>query len=151
MTSLHPLDALRTAPGAKRPRRLRRTAALRDLVRETTLEPSDVVQPLFVVPGEGIRNPISSMPGVEQLSVDLLGGEARELAALGVQAVLLFGIPSAKDPHGSESFAEDGVVQQRDPGAEGREPGARRRDATSACASTPNTATADCSTPMGTC
>ena len=112
MTSLHPLDALRTAPGAKRPRRLRRTAALRDLVRETTLEPSDVVQPLFVVPGEGTRNPISSMPGVEQLSIDLLGGEARELAALGVQAVLLFGIPSAKDPYGSESFAEDGVVQR---------------------------------------
>ena len=112
MTSLHPLDALRTAPGAKRPRRLRRTAALRDLVRETTLEPSDVVQPLFVVPGEGTRNPISSMPGVEQLSIDLLGGEARELAALGVQAVLVFGIPSAKDPYGSESFAEDGVVQR---------------------------------------
>jgi porphobilinogen synthase len=112
MTSLHPLDTLRAAPGAKRPRRLRRTAALRDLVRETTLEPSDVVQPLFVVPGEGIRNPISSMPGVEQLSVDQLGGEARELAALGVQAVLLFGIPSAKDPYGSESFAEDGVVQR---------------------------------------
>ena len=112
MTSLHPLDALRTAPGAKRPRRLRRTAALRELVRETTLEPSDVVQPLFVVTGEGTRNPISSMPGIEQLSVDLLGGEARELAALGVQAVLLFGIPSAKDPYGSESFAEDGVVQR---------------------------------------
>jgi porphobilinogen synthase len=112
MTSLHPLDALRTAPGAKRPRRLRRTAALRELVRETTLEPSDVVQPLFVVSGEGTRNPISSMPGIEQLSVDLLGGEARELAALGVQAVLLFGIPSAKDPYGSESFAEDGVVQR---------------------------------------
>ena len=111
MTSLHPLDALRTAPGAKRPRRLRRTAALRDHVRVTTLEPSDVVQPLFVVPGESTRNPISSMPGVEQLSVDLLGGEARDLAALGVQAVLLFGVPSAKDPYGSESFAEDGVVQ----------------------------------------
>ena len=112
MTSFHPLDALRTAPGAKRPRRLRRTAALRELVRETTLEPSDFVQPLFVVPGDGIRNPISSMPGVEQISVDRLAGEARELAALGVKAVLLFGIPSAKDPHGTESFAEDGVVQQ---------------------------------------
>ena len=112
MMSLHPLDALRTAPGAKRPRRLRRTAALRDLVRETTLEPSDFVQPLFVVPGEDVRNPISSMPGVEQLSVDRLAGEARELAALGLKAVLLFGIPGGKDPHGSESFAEDGVVQQ---------------------------------------
>jgi porphobilinogen synthase len=112
MTSLHPLDALRTAPGAKRPRRLRRTAALRDLVRETTLAPDDLVHPLFVVPGEGVRRPVSSMPGVDQLSVDLLAGEARELAALGVKAVLLFGIPSAKDPHGLESFADDGVVQQ---------------------------------------
>ena len=112
MTSFQPLDALRTAPGAKRPRRLRRTAALRDLVRETTLEPSDFVYPVFVAPGDGTRKPISSMPGIEQLSVDRLSGEARELAALGVKAVLLFGIPSAKDPYGSESFAEDGVVQQ---------------------------------------
>ena len=112
MTSFHPLDALRTAPGPKRPRRLRRTAALRDLVRETTLEPDDFVYPLFVVPGESVRRPVSSMPGVDQLSVDELAGEARELAELGVNAVLLFGIPSAKDPHGLESFAEDGVVQQ---------------------------------------
>jgi porphobilinogen synthase len=112
MTSLHPLDALRTTPGAKRPRRLRRTATLRDLVRETTLEPDDLVYPLFVVPGEDFRRPVTSMPGVDQLSVDLLAGEARELAARGVKAVLLFGIPSAKDPHGLESYAEDGVVQQ---------------------------------------
>ena len=112
MTSFHPLDALRTTPGAKRPRRLRRTAALRDLVRETTLEPDDLVYPLFVVPGEDVRRPVSSMPGVDQLSVDLLAEEARELAARGVKAVLLFGIPSAKDPHGLESYAEDGVVQQ---------------------------------------
>jgi porphobilinogen synthase len=111
MTSLHGLDALRTTPGARRPRRWRRTAALRELVRETTLEPSDFVYPLFVVPGDGVRRPVASMPGVDQLSVDVLAGEARELAALGVKAVLLFGIPSAKDPHGLESFAEDGVVQ----------------------------------------
>ena len=111
MTSFHPLDALRTMPGARRPRRLRRTAALRDLVRETTLEPDDLVYPLFVVPGEDVRRPVSSMPGVDQLSVDLVAGEARELAARGVKAVLLFGIPSAKDPHGLESYAEDGVVQ----------------------------------------
>ena len=112
MTSFQPLDALHTVPGAKRPRRLRRTAALRVLVRETTLEPSDLIYPVFVVPGDGVRNPISSMPGVEQLSVDRLAGEAHELMALGVQAVLLFGIPTAKDSHGSESFAADGVVQQ---------------------------------------
>ena len=112
MTSLHPLDMLRTTPGAKRPRRLRRTAALRDLVRETTLEPSDLVYPLFVVPGDDVRKPVTSMPGVDQLSVDRLAAEARDLAALGVKAVLLFGIPTSKDQHGAESFAEDGVVQQ---------------------------------------
>ena len=112
MTSLHSLDTLRATPGAKRPRRLRRTAALRDLVRETTLEPDDFVYPLFVVPGSDVRRPVSSMPGVDQISVDQLVGEARDLGELGVKAVLLFGIPSAKDPHGLESHAEDGVVQQ---------------------------------------
>jgi porphobilinogen synthase len=111
MTSFHPLDALRTAPGPKRPRRLRRTAALRDLVRETSLDPADLVYPLFVVPGEGARRAVSSMPGVDQISADELETEARELAALGVRAVLLFGIPSAKDPSGAEAHAEDGVVQ----------------------------------------
>ncbi len=112
MTQFQPLDALRTAPGAKRPRRLRRTEALRGLVRETSLEPSDFVYPLFVVPGANLRRPVTSMPGVEQLSVERLAGEARELAALGVKAVVLFGIPSAKDPHGQESYADDGIVQQ---------------------------------------
>jgi porphobilinogen synthase len=112
MTSFHALDALRTVPGPKRPRRLRRTAALRDLVRETSLDPADLVYPLFVVPGEAVRKHVSSMPGVDQVSVDELGAEARDLAALGVKAVLLFGIPSAKDPHGTESHAEDGVVQR---------------------------------------
>jgi porphobilinogen synthase len=112
--SLHsdPLEALRLGPGAIRPRRLRRTAALRDLVRETSLEPADLVQPLFVVPGDGVRKPVSSMPGVDQLSVDALAAEARTLVSLGVKAVLLFGIPSAKDPHGLESVADDGVVQR---------------------------------------
>jgi porphobilinogen synthase len=112
MTSFHPLDALRTAPGAKRPRRLRRTSALRDLVRETTLEPSDFVYPLFVVPGDSVRNPVSSMPGIDQVSVDQLQGEAYELAALGLKAVLLFGIPGAKDPYGVDSHADDGIVPQ---------------------------------------
>ena len=114
MSSLHSdaLEALRVGPGAKRPRRLRRTETLRDLVRETTLEPGDFVYPLFVVAGEGMRRPVESMPGIEQLSVDRLSEEAREVAALGIKAVLLFGIPATKDPHGLESFAEDGVVQQ---------------------------------------
>jgi porphobilinogen synthase len=111
MTSFHPLDALRTGPGPKRPRRMRRSAALRDLVRETSLDASDLVYPLFVVPGEAVRTPVSSMPGVDQVSVDALEDEARELAALGLKAVLLFGIPGAKDPQGTESYADDGVVQ----------------------------------------
>jgi len=111
-TETSPLDALRLDPGAHRPRRLRRTPALRDLVRETTLAPDDFVYPLFVVPGEGVRKPVPSMPGIDQLSVDSLASEAAELAALGIKAVLLFGIPSAKDAMGLESFADDGVVQQ---------------------------------------
>jgi porphobilinogen synthase len=107
-----PLEELRLRVGAHRPRRLRRTPALRDLVRETTLAPDDFVYPLFVVPGEGVRRPVASMPGVDQVSVDALTAEARELAALGIKGVLLFGIPATKDPHGVESYGEDGVVQQ---------------------------------------
>ncbi|MDQ3378720.1 MAG: porphobilinogen synthase [Actinomycetota bacterium] len=107
-----PLDALRLDPGAHRPRRLRRTQALRDLVRETTLTPDDLVYPFFVVPGEGVRRPVPSMPGIDQLSIDQLAGEAAELEKLGIKAVLLFGIPSAKDAMGLESFADDGVVQK---------------------------------------
>ncbi len=107
-----PLDALRLAPGAHRPRRLRRTPALRDLVRETTLAADDLVLPLFVVPGAGVRDPVPSMPGVERLSVDLLAGEADEIASLGIRAVLLFGVPGGKDAGGSESYADDGIVQQ---------------------------------------
>ena len=108
----NPLDALRLRPGAARPRRLRRTAALRDLVRETTLAPDDLVYPLFVVQGRGERQAVASMPGVDQLSVGALADEARTLSSLGVKSVLLFGIPEAKDPAGLQSHAEDGVVQQ---------------------------------------
>jgi porphobilinogen synthase len=106
-----PLAALRQGPGAQRPRRWRRTAALRDLVRETPLAPDDLVYPLFVQQGRGERVPVSSMPGVDQLSADALAGEARELLSLGIRAVLLFGLPESKDPLGLESHADDGVVQ----------------------------------------
>jgi porphobilinogen synthase len=111
VTETRPLEGVGLAPGAARPRRLRRTPALRDLVRETTLGLDDLVLPLFVVPGEEIRRPVPSMPGVDQLSCDALVEEASELAALGLKAVLLFGIPSTKDALGLESFAEDGIVQ----------------------------------------
>jgi porphobilinogen synthase len=105
-------EALGLRAGPKRPRRWRRTPALRDLVRETTLDPADLVQPLFVVPGTGVRRPIASMPGIDQLSVDALLDEARALAALGIQTVLLFGIPESKDAAGFQSHADDGIVQQ---------------------------------------
>jgi porphobilinogen synthase len=106
-----PLAALRQ-PGVQRPRRWRRTGALRDLVRETPLAPDDLVYPLFVQQGRGERVAVSSMPGVDQLSVDALAGETRELLSLGIKGVLLFGLPESKDPFGLESHAEDGVVQQ---------------------------------------
>jgi len=95
-----------------RPRRLRQSEALRRLVRETHLHPEQLVLPLFVRPGEGIRQPIASMPGHCQLSVDELVKECREAADLGISAVLLFGIPSGKDAIGSEAYALDGIIQR---------------------------------------
>jgi len=93
-------------------RRLRKTEALRRLVRETRLSPEGFVYPLFVVSGTGVRNAIPSMPGQSQLSLDQLAAEAAELRALGIPAVLLFGIPSMKDEHGSGAYAGDGIVQE---------------------------------------
>ena len=95
-----------------RPRRLRRTPALRALVRETLLAPSQLVLPLFVRPGSGIRQPVSSMPGVCQTSVDEMLVDARAAAALGVGGVLLFGIPAQKDVEGSGAWDDEGPVQQ---------------------------------------
>ena len=99
-------------PGAVRPRRLRTSPALRAMVRETQLAADDLIYPLFVTHGQQVRRPIGAMPGVFQLSIDQLAGEADMLGELGVPAVLLFGIPAAKDPVGLENFAEDGIVQQ---------------------------------------
>jgi len=94
-----------------RPRRLRRTPALRALVRETRLHPSMFVAPLFVCPGSGVREPIASMPGQARLSPDLAAEEAARLAELGVGGVILFGLPETKDAFGSEASADDGIVQ----------------------------------------
>jgi porphobilinogen synthase len=93
-------------------RRLRRTPALRALVRETRLHPSMLVAPLFVQPGAGRRDPIGSMPGQARLSPDVATAEAARLAELGVGGVILFGLPEAKDPMGSEASADDGIVQE---------------------------------------
>ena len=95
-----------------RPRRLREKALLRKLVRETTLAVDDLVHPLFVVHGRGVRETIASMPGQARLSVDELAKEAKDVAGMGIPAVLLFGVPHTKDPRGSEAYADDGIVQQ---------------------------------------
>jgi porphobilinogen synthase len=95
-----------------RPRRLREKPLLRKMVRETTLAAADLVYPLFVVHGRGIRQEIGAMPGQFQLSVDELVREAKDAASMGIPAILLFGIPEEKDPRGSEAYAEDGIVQQ---------------------------------------
>jgi porphobilinogen synthase len=96
----------------ERPRRLRRTERLRAMVRETTLSPANLVYPLFVAPGEGLRREISSLPGCFHLSADEAAREAAEVEKLGIAGVILFGLPSAKDPLGSEGYADDGVVPQ---------------------------------------
>jgi porphobilinogen synthase len=101
-----------TTPGFHRGRRLRRTAALRALTRETRLHRSMLVAPIFVRPGSGIREEIGSMPGQLRLSVDEVAAEGERLLRIGIGSVLLFGLPEAKDPDGSGAWAEDGIVQR---------------------------------------
>jgi porphobilinogen synthase len=111
--SIAPRHALGPAlpPMPVRPRRLRRTAALRALVRETRLHPSMLIAPLFVRPGRGLREPIASMPGQAQLSPDVAAEEAGRLAESGVGGLILFGLPASKDALGTQASADDGVVQ----------------------------------------
>lgn len=97
---------------AVRPRRLRRTGALREMVRETSLRPADFVYPMFVTHGRDVRVPIEPMPGQAQLSIDNLVQEAAEAVHLGIRAVLLFGLPPDKDELGSGAYDPDGIVQQ---------------------------------------
>ncbi|MSO21537.1 MAG: porphobilinogen synthase [Acidobacteria bacterium] len=95
-----------------RPRRLRRNELLRGLVRETRLSASQFIYPLFVCPGSGVKREISSMPGNFHFSVDRIGEECREVAALGIPAVLLFGLPDTKDEHGSGAYGDNSIVAQ---------------------------------------
>jgi porphobilinogen synthase len=95
-----------------RMRRLRRTESLRALVRETALDPGDLIYPLFLCPGAGVRNPVGSMPGVFNLSVDQALGEAEEAARLGLGGLLLFGLPESKDEQATGAWDENGIVQQ---------------------------------------
>jgi porphobilinogen synthase len=91
---------------------MRLNQALRRMVRETILAPEDFIYPLFVTHGRGVKNEINSMPGVSQWSIDQLAHETESIAQLGIPAVILFGLPAAKDPIGLENFAPDGIVQQ---------------------------------------
>ena len=95
-----------------RPRRMRRNEKIRSLVRETHLAPTNLIYPLFVGPGKDKAQPVSSMPGVAQLSVDRAVDECVEANALGIPAVILFGLPEKKDALGSEAYDDGGVVQQ---------------------------------------
>ena len=95
-----------------RPRRLRRNEKLRSMMRETSLEPRNFIYPLFVGPGKDKAQPVSSMPGIAQLTVDRAARECHEVSSLGIPAVILFGIPEHKDSTGSEAYEDHGIVQQ---------------------------------------
>jgi len=95
-----------------RPRRLRKDERFREMIRETYLRPDDMILPLFVCPGKGVRRPISSMPGNFQLSIDELIKEVKEAKSLGILGVILFGIPEKKDEMGSEGYSENGIIQR---------------------------------------
>src|SRR5438309_2376363 len=95
-----------------RPRRLRSSEPMRRLVRETRLDPANFVLPLFVCPGEGVRRPIGSMPPQAQMSIDVTVEECREIEALGIGGIMLFGLPETKDEHASGAYDDDGIVQR---------------------------------------
>ncbi len=96
----------------RRFRRLRMNPILRNMVSETQLTKNDLIYPLFVIYGEKVKNPISSMPGVYQMSIDNIVEECKQVADLGIPAVILFGIPETKDPMGSDAYSENGIIQQ---------------------------------------
>jgi porphobilinogen synthase len=96
----------------KRFRRLRYNPVIRDMVRETVLAKNDLIYPLFVVPGTNVKNPVKSMPGVFQLSVENLVKECKEVRDLGIPAVILFGIPEHKDEKGSDAYNPEGIIQK---------------------------------------
>lgn len=96
----------------KRPRRLRRTKVIREMVSENTLNISDLIYPLFVVEGQNIKEEISTLPGIYHFSIDRLDDEIHEIQQLGIQSIILFGIPEHKDECGSEAYNENGVVQR---------------------------------------
>src|SRR5512137_1803993 len=95
-----------------RPRRLRKNENFRRLIRETLLNVNDLIYPLFAVPGKNVKKPIQSMPGIFQMSIENIVGEAQKARELGIPGILLFGIPSAKNDLATGAFAKDGIIQQ---------------------------------------
>ncbi|MCX7908924.1 MAG: porphobilinogen synthase [Ignavibacteria bacterium] len=93
-------------------RRLRNNQLLRNMIAETSLSKSDLIYPLFVIYGENVKNPVKSMPGVYQMSIDVLVEECKEIVDLGIPSVILFGIPEHKDPSGSDAYSENGIIQR---------------------------------------
>ncbi len=106
-----PLNSQPMSFPATRLRRLRRTDTLRGLVRETELSPAHLIQPVFVVAGEGVREEVPSMPGIERFSINNLVEEAGEIAAAGIGALMLFGVPAVKDEFGTGAYDDEGIVQ----------------------------------------
>ena len=106
------LSSITTGTSVHRPRRLRRTAALRRLVAETSVSVDDLMLPMFVVHGSGVREELDALPGIYHLSIDCLVEEVGSVRELGIPAVLLFGLPAVKDEDASEAYASDGIVQQ---------------------------------------
>ncbi|PID24669.1 porphobilinogen synthase [Sporosarcina sp. P7] len=96
----------------KRHRRLRTHPTVRAMVRETEIKAADFIYPIFVTEGENVRNPIASMPGVDQFSIDLLLKETDEVVELGISSIILFGIPSNKDATGTEAYDDEGIIQR---------------------------------------
>lgn len=96
----------------RRHRRLRQTANMRKMVRETNLHTNDLIYPIFVIEGENIKNEIPSMPGIYQLSLDLLNEEVDETVELGIPAIIVFGVPDTKDAVGTSAYCENGIVQK---------------------------------------
>ncbi|MGM0940396.1 MAG: porphobilinogen synthase [Bacillota bacterium] len=103
---------MKATEGFARHRRLRSSDSMRALVRETHLHTSDLIYPLFVIEGENIKNEVPSMPGVYQVSLDLLLGEVKEIDQLGIKALMLFGVPKDKDEQGTGAFTDQGIVQE---------------------------------------
>lgn len=106
-----------------RPRRMRQSETLRAMIRETRLSTEQMIYPLFVLPGKGIRQEVASMPGVFRLSVDQLAKEAKDCLSLGVRSVILFGLPDKKDGLGSGAYAKNGIIQQAIRELKNRAPG----------------------------